>query len=168
MRENRQPAAWKDAVSPGYLYQCAAGADRFGADRHRKNIMAGRFFAGQRESNAGYQGGRQDVPAVYAGGERKLINGFFHHPVISEIMKLADPEAMVDFIAERAKSYDRTIEIVLRFLEGERIRQLPTKGAHRLIVLKYLASKFETGRDYTEGRSTPLSTTGIPSETILY
>ncbi len=67
-------------------------------------------------------------------------------------MKLADPEAMVDFIAERAKSYDRTIEIVLRFLEGERIRQLPTKGAHRLLVLKYLASKFETGRDYTEGQ----------------
>lgn len=81
---------------------------------------------------------------------RSLISEFFHHPVISGIMKPANPEAMIDFIADRSKSYDRTNDIVLRFLEGERIRQLPAKGAHRLLVLKYLASKFETGKDYSE------------------
>lgn len=48
------------------------------------------------------------------------------------------------------KSYNRTNEIVLRFLEGDKIRQLPVKSAYRLAVLKYLASKFETGKDYTE------------------
>ena len=43
-------------------------------------------------------------------------------------------------------------EIVLRFLEGEKIRQLPVKRAHKLLVLKYLASKFEIGIEYTEGQ----------------
>jgi hypothetical protein len=43
-------------------------------------------------------------------------------------------------------------KIVLRFLEGEQIRQLPAKAAHKLLVLKYLASKFEIGKEYTEGQ----------------
>jgi hypothetical protein len=50
---------------------------------------------------------------------RDLISGFFHHPVIGGLMKLPDTEAMIDFPADRSKSYERTNEIVLRFLEGE-------------------------------------------------
>lgn len=83
---------------------------------------------------------------------RELIGDFFRHPVISGIMGLADPEPMIGFMADQSKNYDRNNEIVLRFLEGEQIRQLPVKGAHKLLVLKYLASKFEIGKDYTEGQ----------------
>jgi len=54
--------------------------------------------------------------------------------------------------ADQAKSCDTVSEIVLRFLEGERIKQLPAKRVHKLAVLKYLASKFETGKDYTEAQ----------------
>lgn len=43
-------------------------------------------------------------------------------------------------------------EIVLRFLDGEQIKQLPVKQTHRLYVLQYLATKFETGKDYTEAQ----------------
>jgi hypothetical protein len=83
---------------------------------------------------------------------RELIADFFRHPVISGIMGLADPEDMIGFMADQSKNYDRTNAIVLRFLEGERIRQLPAKGAHKLFLLKYLASKFENGKEYTEGQ----------------
>jgi hypothetical protein len=83
---------------------------------------------------------------------RELIADFFHHPVISRIMGLADPDAMIGFMAEQSKNYDRTNEIVLRFLEGERIRQLPAKESHKLLLLKYLASRFEIGKEYTEGQ----------------
>lgn len=83
---------------------------------------------------------------------RLLISGFFNHPVIGQIMKLPDREAMIDFIADQAKSYDTVNEIVLRFLDKERIKRLPVKGTHKFYVLKYLASKFETGKDYTEAQ----------------
>jgi hypothetical protein len=83
---------------------------------------------------------------------RELIGAFFRHPVISGIIGLQDPEVMIGFIADQPKNYDRDNEIVLRFLEGEQIRQLPVKGAHKLLVLKYLASKFEIGKEYTEGQ----------------
>lgn len=83
---------------------------------------------------------------------RRLISGFFNHPVISQIMKLPDRDAMIDFIADQAKSYDTVNEIVLRFLEKERIKGLPVKETHKFYVLKYLASKFETGKDYTEAQ----------------
>jgi|GEM_PF-352903 Penicillin V acylase and related amidases len=83
---------------------------------------------------------------------RRLIAEFYHNPAISRIMKLPDPEGLIEFIAGRPKSYDRTNEIVLRFLEGEQIRQLPMKAAHKYCVLQYLASKFETGKEYTEGQ----------------
>ncbi len=45
---------------------------------------------------------------------------------------------------------DRIDEIVLRFLEKGKIRQLPIKTTYKRYVLEYLASKFETGKDYTE------------------
>ena len=45
---------------------------------------------------------------------------------------------------------DRTDEIVLRFLEKGKIRQLPVKTAYKRYVMEYLVSKFETGKDYTE------------------
>ncbi|MDD3168339.1 MAG: DUF2087 domain-containing protein [Eubacteriales bacterium] len=59
---------------------------------------------------------------------------------------------MISFIANQSKNYDKTHAIVLRFLDEDRIRQLPVKGAHRLAVLRYLASKFETGKGYTEAQ----------------
>jgi hypothetical protein len=83
---------------------------------------------------------------------RKLTEAFYRNPDIMELLNLPDPEAMIDFIAERPKSYDGNNEIVLRFLEGEQIRQLPVKEAHKLLVLKYLASRFETGVAYTEAQ----------------
>lgn len=52
----------------------------------------------------------------------------------------------------QSKKYDITNEIMLRFLEEEKIRQLPVKAARKLLVLKYLASKFEIGKEYTEGQ----------------
>lgn len=45
---------------------------------------------------------------------------------------------------------DKINEIVLRFLDGELIKQLPVKPAYKRYVLQYLASKFEPERDYTE------------------
>jgi len=95
--------------------------------------------------------GRELEPFSEA-ANRDLINSFFHHPVITQAMNLPEPEAIIDFIANQSKSYDITNEIVLRFLDGEQIRQLPTKETHKLYVLKYLASKFEIGREYTEGQ----------------
>ncbi len=83
---------------------------------------------------------------------RRLIGGFFNHPVISRIMMLPDAEAMIDFIANQSNNYDRINEILLRFLDGEQIKQIPVKETHKLYVLKYLASKFKTGKDYTEAQ----------------
>ena len=83
---------------------------------------------------------------------QNLISSFFRHPVIIQVMSLPEPEKMIDFIANQSKNYDIVNEIVLRFLEGEQIRQLPMKEAHKLSVLKYLASKFEIGKEYTEGQ----------------
>lgn len=83
---------------------------------------------------------------------RRLISGFFNHPVISQVMQLSDRPEMINFIADQSKSYDIINEIVLRFLDGEQIKQLPAKESHRLYVLKYLASKFEIGKEYTEAR----------------
>lgn len=59
-------------------------------------------------------------------------------------------EEMIDFIADIPENYDRTNKIVVRFLDGERIKQIPAKETHKIYVLKYLASKFDTGREYTE------------------
>ncbi len=43
------------------------------------------------------------------------------------------------------------MEILERFLDEEaRIKQLPAKKEARIVVLAYLAKKFEAGRDYTE------------------
>lgn len=43
------------------------------------------------------------------------------------------------------------MEILERFLDEEgMIKQLPSKKEARLIVLAYLAEKFEAGKDYTE------------------
>ncbi len=83
---------------------------------------------------------------------RHLISEFFNHPVIRQIMQLPDPEAMIDFIAELPKNYDRVNKIMLRFLDGERISQIPVKASHKKYVLMYLASRFETGKDYTEAQ----------------
>lgn len=83
---------------------------------------------------------------------KRLISGFFHHPEIGQLMGLPEPEAMIDFIAALPKSYDRTNEIVLRFLEGEKVNQIPVKKTYKLYVLKYLASKFEAGKEYTESQ----------------
>jgi hypothetical protein len=42
------------------------------------------------------------------------------------------------------------MEILERFLDEEaRIKQLPAKKEARIVVLAYLAKKFEAGRDYT-------------------
>ena len=41
---------------------------------------------------------------------------------------------------------------MLRFLDGEQIKQLPMKEANKLHVLKYLAFKFEIGKEYSEGQ----------------
>lgn len=83
---------------------------------------------------------------------RRLISSFFHHPVIHQLMQLPDPEKMIDFIADIPKNYNRVNEIMLRFLDGERIKQIPVKAAHKNYVLRYLASKFEPGKDYTEAQ----------------
>jgi hypothetical protein len=43
------------------------------------------------------------------------------------------------------------MDILERFLDDEgNIKQLPSKKDARLVVLSYLAEKFEVGRDYTE------------------
>jgi hypothetical protein len=43
------------------------------------------------------------------------------------------------------------MEILERFIDEEgKIKQLPSKKDARLVVLAYLASKFEAGRDYRE------------------
>jgi hypothetical protein len=81
-----------------------------------------------------------------------MIGEFFRHPVISQLMQLPDPEEMIDFIAELPKKYDRVNQIVLRFLDGDRISQIPVKASHKRYVLMYLASRFDTGKDYTEAQ----------------
>ncbi|HWQ80538.1 MAG TPA: DUF2087 domain-containing protein [Anaerovoracaceae bacterium] len=81
---------------------------------------------------------------------RRLISGFFNHPVIGGIMKLPDSEAMIDFIAVKSKNYDRINEIVLRFLEEGKIKQIPVRMEYKIYVLKYLTSKFEMGKEYSE------------------
>lgn len=43
-------------------------------------------------------------------------------------------------------------QIMVRFLDGERIKQLPVKETYRRLVLEYLASKFQIGEAYTEGQ----------------
>jgi hypothetical protein len=43
------------------------------------------------------------------------------------------------------------MDILERFIDEEgKIKQLPAKKEPRLVVLAYLAEKFEAGRDYTE------------------
>lgn len=43
------------------------------------------------------------------------------------------------------------MDILERFIDEEgKIKQLPAKKEPRLVVLGYLAEKFEAGRDYTE------------------
>ena len=55
-----------------------------------------------------------------------------------------------DEIMSTVENSDRIDEIVLRFLEEEKISQLPVKITYKRYVLEYLASKFKTGKDYTE------------------
>lgn len=81
---------------------------------------------------------------------RRLVSDFFHHPVISSLLQLADPEEMIDFIADIPEKHDRIKKIVIRFLDGERIKQIPAKETHKRYVLEYLVSKFDTEREYTE------------------
>lgn len=83
---------------------------------------------------------------------RMLLHDFFYHPVIAEQMKVPEKEPLIDFMVNQSKSYDITNGIVLRFLEGERIKQIPIKETHKRYVLKYLASKFEIGMEYSEGQ----------------
>ena len=83
---------------------------------------------------------------------QSLINCFFRHPVISQVMNLPQQEMIIDSLVNHLKSYNITNEIMLRFLDGDQIRQLPMKKSHKLYVLKYLASKFEIGKEYTEGQ----------------
>ena len=110
------------------------------------------FSAASRNQMLDIKGGDVRFVPYREEANRKLIADFFRHPVISGIMRLTDPEAMIGFMADQSKNYDKNNEIVLRFLEGERIRQLPVKGAHKLLMLEYLASKFEIGMEYTEGQ----------------
>lgn len=58
---------------------------------------------------------------------------------------------MIYLIGEQTKNCDMEHKVVLRFLNGEKIKQLPVKENHKQYVLNYLASKFEKGKDYTEG-----------------
>jgi len=85
---------------------------------------------------------------------RALISSFFRDPLIGRIMALteAEAEAMIDYVAELPKKYDRNNAIMVRFLNGEQICQLPAKDTHKSLILQYLAAKFETGKDYTEGQ----------------
>jgi hypothetical protein len=85
---------------------------------------------------------------------RALIGAFFYDPQIGRVMGLAEAEmeAMIGYMAEQPKNYDRTNAIMVRFLDGEQIGQLPTKDTHRNLILKYLAAKFEIGKEYTEGQ----------------
>lgn len=54
--------------------------------------------------------------------------------------------------SEQPKSSNTINKIVLRFLEGGKIKQIPVKMTYKLYVLQYLASKFEAGKEYTEGQ----------------
>ena len=67
-------------------------------------------------------------------------------------MNLEGTESLISAVENQSKKYDRTAGIVLRFLEGEKINQIPVKQSHKLLVLAYLASKFETGKEYTEAQ----------------
>jgi len=58
---------------------------------------------------------------------------------------------MIYLTEMQAKKCDMEHKIMVRFLDGEKIRQLPVKENHKQYVLNYLASKFEKGKDYTEG-----------------
>jgi hypothetical protein len=40
--------------------------------------------------------------------------------------------------------------ILTRFVEGDRIKQLPSKLSHRMIILQWLVEEFEPGVDYPE------------------
>ena len=95
---------------------------------------------------------QKEMTAYQEDANQKLSEAFYCNPIILELMKLPDPKGISDFVSRRPKSYDTTNEIVLRFLEGEQIRQLPVKEAHKLPVLKYLASRFEIGMEYTEAQ----------------
>lgn len=55
-------------------------------------------------------------------------------------------------VTNDGKNNDKNDRIVLRFLEEEKIRQLPVKHSHKLLVLEYLVSKFEIGKAYTEAQ----------------
>ena len=83
---------------------------------------------------------------------RRLATAFYRNPAVSELMKLDQTDAMIDFIVNRSKNYDIVNGIVLRFLEGEQIKQLPTRESHKRYVLEYLASKFEAGKNYSEAQ----------------
>jgi len=39
---------------------------------------------------------------------------------------------------------------ISRFMDGEKVKSWPAKRKLKLIVLEYLASKFQIGREYTE------------------
>ena len=83
---------------------------------------------------------------------RRLATDFYRNSAVCELMKLDQTEAIIDFIVNRSKNYDIVNSIVLRFLEGEQIKQVPTKESHKRYVLKYLASKFESGKNYSEAQ----------------
>lgn len=43
-------------------------------------------------------------------------------------------------------------EVVLRFLEDGKIKQLPVKNSYKQLVLQYLAEKFVIGQQYKEAQ----------------
>jgi len=53
-------------------------------------------------------------------------------------------------VDSESNKHDIEKQIIARFLEENKIKLVPVKASHKLLVLKYLASKFEIGKEYTE------------------
>ena len=49
-----------------------------------------------------------------------------------------------------ATEEDDTDKVLNRFIEGDRLRHLPAKHTYRLIILEWVAAKFEAGSQYAE------------------
>lgn len=41
-------------------------------------------------------------------------------------------------------------EILANYLDGERIKVIPSKRTRKMLVLEWLVQRFDAGRDYTE------------------
>jgi hypothetical protein len=51
---------------------------------------------------------------------------------------------------EPTPAADEESSILNRFLDGERLKQLPSKHTHRLVIMRWLAEKFEKGKKHPE------------------